>query len=330
MRTTSRIAGAWLTAALALSTLAGPLPRNQVSRDAKWLIHLDVQNLAKTQLGQALGQELDAKLVKPRADLKQSLGIDFNWHNIHSLTAYGTTFAPNEQAVLLITTTMDVKATLDTAMAKLTAKGPLRRLESDPSPLYCLNHQIYIAVPPGQPVILGKSEAEVKQARAVLLGHAPNLAGSHTFTGYPAVPRSFFFLGVAEGFNQSAALPPQARVLKMADGLRLVAGESGDQVRVFLNLKAKTAQICQQIQQVAQGMVALFLLGQKENPALRELAQNTHVTASDRLVNLELDLPVAQILKHIHLNVKPSHRTTGTRSSAPTPSTSHPASPSHP
>ena len=75
-----------------LAAIAGPLKPSQVSDDAKWVIHLDVEKLLTTELGSQLGRQiLDKQMAKPTRDLDQ-WGINFDWRDIRSLTVYGTDF----------------------------------------------------------------------------------------------------------------------------------------------------------------------------------------------------------------------------------------------
>ncbi len=299
--------------AFSASTVAGSLHKEAVSADAKWLIHLDVDAFRMTQLGMFVGKQiLDPKLAKPKADLKEQANFDFDWRRITSLTAYGTEFQPQPKGVLLLTTDMNVQAALDAVLAKQAlggAEGPIKRLESAPLPLYALNNDLFMALQPGKPVVISKSREEALKARAVLAGQSPNLLASRAFTEFPPPPKAFFFLTAAEGFNEVAPIPASARVLKMADSLRLVLGESGDQVFVNLALKAKTPEVSQQIQQVIQGMLALLALSQVDNPDLNQFAQSTKVTVSDKMVTVDLHFPVAKTVKKIEEDerIKGSH-----------------------
>lgn len=285
------------------SMIAGSLHKEAVSADAKWLVHLDLDAFRKSQLGEFVGKQiLDPKLAKPKADLKEQANFDFDWRRVTSLTAYGTEFQPRPRGVLLLTTDLNVRAALDVVIGKQAlggAQGPIKRLESAPVPLYAYNDDLFVVFQPGKPIVISKSRDEALKARAVLAGESPNLLASLAFTEFPPPPKAFFFLTAAEGFNDVAPIPASAKVLKMADSLRLVLGESGDQVFVNLALKAKTPEVSQQIQQVIQGMLALLALSQVDNPDLNQLVQTTKVTVSDKMVVVDLHFPVAKTVQKI-------------------------------
>src|SRR5438045_962599 len=72
---------------LALSSVASPLQKEHVAADAKWLVHLDVDKLRSTAVGDyVINQVLGPKL----GDLTRQFDFDLDWTKIRSLTAYGT------------------------------------------------------------------------------------------------------------------------------------------------------------------------------------------------------------------------------------------------
>jgi hypothetical protein len=264
-----------------------------------------VDALLATQLGAALAPEIDKGMTKPKADLKEYIDFDLDWRKIGALTAYGFDYRndPKGKGVLLVTTTLDVQKGLEAAIAKFQQgaadTGPIKRLEGGPLPLYFVHNEVYVAIQPGRPVIAGKVKEDVLKARQVLSGSVPALAGTSAFNEYPAVPGTFFFLGVAQGLGEDVPVPPQAQVLKMADGLRAVLSETGGQVMLNAALKTKTAETSQKILQVLQGIIALGALSQTQNPDLQELVQGARVTSTEKLVCVEVKFPAARIIQKL-------------------------------
>lgn len=295
-----------LAAGITFTGLAGPLQKTHVAADAKWVIHLDVEALLETRIGKMLAREvIDPKLAKPTADLKQHLGIDFDWRRIRSVTLYGSDFSAsrNFRGVVLVDTDMDLAHAFEAAQKKLAEVGGLKdgsleRSEEGPSVLYSLKKELYVATQKGAPVIVGKGREAVLKAREVLTGESPNLSKA-AFGKFCEVGNGFFFIAAAEGFSEAAPVPPQARVLRMADGLRVVLGEKGDQVTANLALSAKAADTARQIHQVLQGMVALVALSQTENPDLQSLVGGAHVGLDNQTVTVDISLPVAKISQKI-------------------------------
>jgi hypothetical protein len=290
-----------LTAATPVA--AGPLDKKQIAADAKWILHLDVDTFKAGKVGSYfINEVLDRKTAKMKEDLKAWLNFDLDWRKIASITAYGSTFQPqNDSSGLLLikSTGLETQKALEQAMANNNPGLRVQKLESSPEPLYCLNDQGYVGYAAGGVMVVGKTRETVKKGLGVLSGARPDLASSSTLSGYPAAPAGFFFLAVAEGFGAQAQIPPKAAVLKQAEGGRLVAGEKQDRLHLNLDIKAASADVAQQVQQVAQGLVALASLNASQNLDLQLVAQGTKVNASDKLVSLALELPVADVIKKI-------------------------------
>jgi hypothetical protein len=144
-------------------------------------------------------------------------------------------------------------------------------------------------------VLMGKYSNELFQAQQVIEGKAANLTRSKSFTGYPDVPCPFVFVGMAEGFNQETAMPPQAEILKNTDGGRLVLGESPDKLIANIDLRVKNQEISQQIQQTVQGLLAFGSLALAKEPdaaGIVELLRNIQIKTNNHLVSLNLAYPV--------------------------------------
>ena len=296
-----------LGAAACWTAAAGPLQKARVAADARWVVHLDVEALLATQVGQMLTREaLGPGLDAPSAALKKQFGFEFDWRRIRSVTLYGSDFSGAEQlgGVMLLDTDMDVAGGLEAALAKLAAAGrsgarELQRLDDAPAPLYRMHDEVYVAADPGAPVVVGKAREAAVKARKVLAGGAPNLNGASGFGEFCQSGDGFFFVAAAQGFSELAPFPPQAQVLRMADGLRLNLGEFANEVRASLTLNTRTAESAQQVQQIVQGLLALAMLTQHDQPEVQTLLQGTRVARSDKLVTLNLALPSAMLSRKL-------------------------------
>lgn len=304
----------WIASSIAatLPGWTGPLQRGYVAADAKWVLHLDLDAFRTTQIGGAiLLGKAQRDIDKARADLKTYLDFDLDWTQIHSLTAYGTAFEPHppREGVLLVQTDLDVQKALETAIAKQTEADVethnVKRVEDNGVPMYNIRDEVFAALPPGKPIVLAKTAESARKGLAVLNAQTPTLAGSSAFNDFPPVPPSFVFLGMAQGFADQAPLPPQAKVLQMTESGSLVLGETGNQVFVTVSLKPKSADVARQMQQVLQGLLALAALGQVENQDLQQLVQGTRVDATDRLVTVQIQIPIQAVLQKIEEKRKP-------------------------
>lgn len=308
---------------LAVTAIAGPLRKEQVAADAKWLVHLDVDKLRSTTVGGVIKQLVDAKTVA----LKAQFDLDLDWNKISSLTAYGSAYQskPNFDGVVLIKTDLDLQKALNGAIEKMSpedgnAPAPIQKTQQGEVTTYSLKQAMFVSFQPGKPVILSHSRDSLQKAREVLSGTAANLASTRTFSEFPESKKAFFLTAAAEGFNFGHEFPeqaggddpanPKAKILKLAEGGRVMLGEEASQLFVDLSLKAKTSEVVTQMQQVIQGMIALASLSQVDNQDLQQLAQSAKVFATGTVVSLQLGYPADKAIAMFnnHMNGPMGHK----------------------
>jgi hypothetical protein len=295
-----------LALALPLGATAAPLSKELVSSDAKWVLHLDADQLRSTKVGSFLVKNvLDEKLREPKANLKKDLGFDLDITQINSITVYGTDFEKGAEntGVLLIKTDLDPRKSLDAFIATSALSGgesPIKKTEEEGFTQYAVGGEFYVGIFPNNLVVLSKAKEPMKKEAEIVAGKGANMSSGKAFTEYKEMKKAFFFLGLAQGFSEDAAVPPQAKVFKMADGGRVVLGEDDGNLFLNLALKGKNADVLTQMQAVIQGTIALGLLAQDENQKdLTQLAQSAKVTTSDNILTLNLEFPADRAIQHI-------------------------------
>ena len=284
---------------------AAPLQRSQVAANAKWLLHLDVEALRKSELGASLMKSVVAEAGE---DLKQDAKLDLPAiiQNTGSILAYGTDYKSGKdgKGVLIWQGSKEIEQIasaflVQQAEAAKAGAGNVKLVRKGAQPTYAFGDDMHVMVRPGGGLILGRSMEQIDLATRVLENKSPSLQGKATFSEYAVQPGSFFFLAFAEGFNKEAEVPPQASVLKLTDGGRLALGEADGKVRLHLTLKAQSTEVTQQIQQVVQGLLAIATLTQGGAPELQEMIRGTKVNVEDKRVMVELAIPIEAALKQI-------------------------------
>jgi len=297
-----------LAAVLALGATplqSAPLDRSQVAADAKWLLHLDFEALLKSQLGARLEKII---MAEAGADLKEDANLDLSaiLKSTRSVMAYGTDYKSGKdgKGVLIWQGSKEIEQIasaflVQQAEATKAGQGNVKLARDGALPVYAFGEDMHVVVRPGGGLILGRALDQIDDATKVLESKAPSLKDKATFSEYSPLPGGFFFLALADGFNQVADVPPQASVLKLTEGGRIALGEAGGKLRLELTLKAQSAEVTQQIQQVVQGLLAVATLAQSEEPEIQELIRGTKVRVEDRRVTLDLAVPIEAALKQL-------------------------------
>jgi hypothetical protein len=216
--------------------VAGSIPKEEVSADAKWLLHLDGGQFRASKVGGYIITEmLEKQLSRPVEEMKRNLKLDLDLGKIlggiNSITIYGTDYqSPQDHAVLLIRTSPEIEKILVGFLAGMALAGtnfPVQVTQTQEGSVsfYAMQNTAYCAVLPGKVMAVGRSREITEKAAKVLAGKAPALTSGAAFGGFGDIKEAFFFLGVAEGFNAGPGLPPQAKLLQVADAGRVAVGE---------------------------------------------------------------------------------------------------------
>lgn len=289
-----------LLLAIITPALAGPLQKENIPADAKWLLHWDLEKYRNTDIGRYCEREvLPQKLEKLRTHFKQHFNLDIEWEKYTSLTIYGTEFEStnNTNGVLLIKTDSATAKAAETTLIRQAggAKsqgGSIEAIATSSGSLFAINNILFISIQKDGRILAGKSLSQVRKGIDTLRGGSPNFASSHAFASFPATGNDPFLIAMAEGIGDHLPLPSNAKILQNAEAVRAVLREKKDKLSLNLVLKANSADACKQLQQAILGLIAFVNISQQDNKELIQMAQSASIAASDRLVSLDLNYPV--------------------------------------
>lgn len=311
-----------LASLAAATAFAGPVQKTEINADAKWLLHLDADRFRSSKVGDYVITELlEPKVQHPLNDLKEKMKFDLDpnkiLEKINSITIYGTDYkTPKENAVLMVKAAPDLQAVLVGALAGWALAGtnaPIHLTQSQVGNVTVYSAEdkgVHCAILPDKVMAFSASHRAIERAAEVLDGKGKSLASSHKFSEFPEEKMGFFFLASAEGFSEDTALPPQAKLLQMADGGQVALGEDGGLLFLNLALKAKTQEIVTQMQQVIQGLIAMASLGQPEDQDIAQLVKAIKVNATEDVVSVRVEYPADKIIERIGEQVKKKHHHT--------------------
>ncbi|RYD33517.1 MAG: hypothetical protein EOP86_13200 [Verrucomicrobiaceae bacterium] len=290
------------------SLMAAPLQRSHVSADAKWIVHLDMEGLRQSQFGSAI---LKFALTEFGDELKDRVKLDVPAivNQTSSITAYGDDFKPGPEGrgVLIWQGSKEIEQVvtailLQQSEASKAGEGSIKAMGGGLNPVYEISPNLYTAVRPGQGILVSPKIDQIHDACRIIEGKASSLKDEPTFSEYTAQSGGFFLVALAEGFVRDAGLPPQAQVLKLAEGGRIALGEAAGKLQLSVNLKANTTENAVQIQQVIQGLVALAGLADVDEPELAQVkdwVRSAQVTSKEKIVSLDLAVPVDAALNQL-------------------------------
>jgi len=279
---------------------ADPFQSSQVSSEAVWYVHLDLERLKQTEVGRHLMTELEKPGNKDRLAIFQAM---FNFDPRKAIKG-GTLYsqgADPDDAVLLLHGDFDTDhlQTLATSGKDYTSsqhRSCTIHGWGDPARAgrVGLKSRSYGALHSSGAVVLGQKSSRVAEALDVLDQVNANLEKAGPLKQAGANQSTAFLVAAARQADLSR-IAPQTAVLKHFKTLAISANEADDKIVLESVVEADNAEAAQNIQSLAQGLVALAAL-QNNRPEAAKLAQGITVNRKETGVQASLSLPVADVI----------------------------------
>jgi len=287
------LAAAVLTVALVTGVVppvgAAPLDPRQVSADARWLAHLDLDAVRSTEVaGKIRDTWLGRDVVKRHLEnVNRTTGVDLT-EDLRGVTIYGKRLVRNT-GVVIVQAKVDRKRLLDYLRKKpdfntaryadwelhnwIERKGA--KGEHTVTGCFCT----------AELLVFARDAGEVKAALDVLGGKAPALAGSRSPLEVDFPQDAVFVAGVIE----PAAAEPQFKspIVNQSEQVSISLGEREGKVFAKLKLVARSDETAEQIQTVVEGFHALALLHHGSDERAMKVLKAFKVATSGKTVTVE-------------------------------------------
>jgi hypothetical protein len=273
---------------------ARPMKSAEISRDARWLIHLDVERLRQAEVG----RYLLAKLTTEDANNKFAAFMAvFNFDprkDLTGITAYGESNQP-ERAAAIFTGNFDTQrlTTLLKAMDsyKRETYGALA-IHSWLDDSKGAGSRQYGCIHPSGRIVVGRGLPYVKKALDVLEGKKAAL-GSNSVLRVRAPADSMVVVAAVPTDNVIET--DMADMLELAQYVQFSVQDAGGKLNGDLALTAEDEAAAVNLFAVAQGFIAMAKLSRNQDPEMAKLAQGMTVSADGTDVHVEMTLTVDQV-----------------------------------
>jgi hypothetical protein len=291
--------------AATLGAQAAPLHRADVAAEPTFVLHLDVDGLRPTAIGQFLLNQMDKPEVQGTVAALQSIFNLDPRKQLHGLTLYSTGRAPEDGVLLvygeyeperLVTLAKGAKDYQSTSYNQHTIHSWINEQKIGSNGIA---PRVYAAFPSERMVICAQKEARVAEALDVMDHKVPTLADGTLFPQLGASGTTSFMQAAARKLH-IPDFAPNAALLRMAKAAWLEIGEAQGQLRATLNLEAGDEEVSKQMVSVGQGLVALMKL-QQDTPGSVKLAEGLSLKQDGTGVAATLVVPTAQAIELIKL-----------------------------
>ncbi|HWQ93636.1 MAG TPA: hypothetical protein VN673_18385 [Clostridia bacterium] len=281
--------------------LAKPIQRADVAAESTWVLHVDVDALRPTAMGQHILSELNKPETQARLAAFSAVFAFDPRTALHGLTLYSAGPAPAD-GVLLVYADIDagrletlVKAAKGHESTEYKGHVIHNWIDDKKKAKNGIQPRTYAAIHGGRVVLFGQREARVAQALNVLDQTAPALSAGSNYPELGATGDTSFIQAAARKLDFPES-DPNAALMRLSQSVRLLVGESQGRVNTVVTLVAKDEEVAGHMTSIAQGVVALMKL-QKEKPEAVKVAEATTLKQEGATLVGTVSLPVNEVVE---------------------------------
>jgi hypothetical protein len=283
----------------AVASPAATFQPGQVMPEARWVAHIDLDQLKGTQVGRYMVEKLNSP-----EEARKFAALDAMFHldprtDLRSLTAFGTT-SDEKSSVAIVDADFDVKhiATILGAgegYSETDHQGDKIMTWLDIKP--GRTNRTYGCLLSARQAVIGQDPANVRAAIDTLRGRRPGFQGSAlaSLLDAPAIP----VMMAAADFRNLPGSKPASGIMKSASGGSMSVAETGGNVVMTVRLDAADDARARQVQAIVQGIIALGMLGEADNADFARLCRNAQCALDGNSVTLGVRVSAAEMIEMI-------------------------------
>lgn len=286
----------WILAAClatcSLTANAGPLDKGRISADAKWFLHLDMEQFGPSHTCKVLLQDPKGgeRLRNLLSHYQNLLGAD-PLKAISHITLYGEEIT-GSRGVALVGGTINSRAvaarlaTYPAYSSRKNQKSVIHRWK-DPANNAALNACLYQS----GLLVITSDDTSMDAALDTLRGSRPSMAARKTtILNIPPPAEGSFLVAASAGYAGSAPNPLKSMLLRNTTSTAMQVAESRGILDANIAMDAVSSDAAFQIHQVVNGLIVSAAFTD-ESSGLSRLAELSEVTRNDKQVKLRVHCP---------------------------------------
>ncbi len=305
-----RICPYMILLAMCLPAAAAPLDPATVSADAKWLVHVDVEQLRNNPVAQMLREHVENdKKHKDLDNLRQIMGLE-SWDDLKSIVVYGRTDEP-EEGVMIIRAKSDQQRVIESLSGKPTYSKQKHGdrwvhswTETKERRGQTKQHTMFLMFYPGDYALLSRNRETFELAIDVLDQAKPGVSGGVGRLTAAAPPAASIYIEAAGPIKPKRArkehiMQTLERIERFTLALTHGGADTSLQMDVQLDNADDAFDVGFQIKQLLEGLWAIMLLKQKDPGMVALLTDAMSITAMGQSVAARLTLPNDRLIEMI-------------------------------
>lgn len=288
----------WVAIGMALALLdcgraeAGPLDLKQVSGDAQWVVHLDVDAMRHSSFVEQAyleGTQQWAAIETWISIACNEMSIDPK-SDLHGLTMFGTKLGKLEGVALI-----DARMQPDQMIGRAKGEPGYQSSTYGKREIHAWtdgHKRVAGSFFTPSLLVVARTDKEVQHALDVLDAKAPALAGKPNALG--STPEGTMLQAWVQGLANTP-LPLKSPAVKKSQALSLVVGENGGQVFAQARLTMETAETAKKVLSVLEGVRAAVELQYEGDSRIMGVVRRVKLSAAEKTVTFDLEAAADEV-----------------------------------
>ena len=260
---------------------AAPLEPSEVPSDAKWVMHVDFDELRETRLMKRIEKTMPEAIEAVRGWMSSEYGIEPQ-SDLHSLTMYGQIYELHSGTAVLRASFDSEKVT-----EKLENNDDLKQTKWKDRTLYTKQEDdpntVTIMPLDGKFSIFASTPKKVKQAAKLIQRNGDSLKGSDSPL-VRDVPQGSVFYGAAIELQKIRRHDGPFPILRQHEQVIYAIGNDGEYVFEELMMTASSDEVAKEMKAVLDGWCALLKLWAADSKALQRIPADLTIELDGREV----------------------------------------------
>jgi len=293
VRKTTIILLSFLLVTLAAPRISGEsLQTNLIPAEAKWLIHIDVDKFAQTELKKILEENSENEFGREILGIEKMTGIDF-FRDISAVTVIGMN-QKNKEPVVAFSGNLDKSHLLGLLKEEETPK----EISYGDFLIHTWDNEGYGVFANDNLLIFSENRSGVEKVLDTLSGKGNNFAGTPLQKQLRTLSPNTFLVALAENISEMLDEDDDdfgALILKKTESAFFSADEQNSKVKVQLSLQTDSPETATNLESMVTGLKAFLSMNDKIDPDW-DIIKSLKVSAKGTAVMLESQGSVEELL----------------------------------
>ncbi len=289
----------FLLAAISSPGISGEsLQTKLVPAEAKWLIHIDVEKFAQTELKQILEKNSENDIGKEIMGIEKKIGIDF-FIDISAVTLIGMNHNNDEPVVAI-----SGKLNKTHLLGLLEEEESLNEINYGSFLIYNWDDDGYGVFANDNLLIFSENRSGLETVLDTFSGKGKNFSGSPLERQLGTLSKDTFLIAAAENISELLDEDDDdfgALILQKTESAFFSANEKNGKVKLQLNLQTDSPETATNMESMVTGLKAFLSMNDKIDPEW-EIIKSLKVSTKGTTVVLESQGSVEELLNLLRGN----------------------------